>query len=279
MKSLKAMMFILGALFLTLSLGAFAQTYQNSNGCTSWGISGNSRTITSCSTVTQIIRVAKADGTAFDFTLAPNQTVVVGSANVAMTSFGCFEGKRPYIKDTDVEPSYTTDRTTTECRPGVINYNPAARYVKYVPVELLNYGRFNVNAPVTLTAKYINRQEKTDAGSAMTHSVWMGTMPNGDIYQIGIGDYGFAPEANDIAQGFTDAAKGTISSQKTFLVNGLPALATVIEYTLDGKTMRAGQLVIVKGNSAYVFIFRTDMAAPGSDMDALKVFFNSVVIN
>jgi hypothetical protein len=99
---------------------------------------------------------------------------------------------------------------------------------------------------------------------------------------VQVAEYGFALSTDDLdrgTNGFAGAVKGTVTSRDRVTVSGFPAETSVIEATVDGKAYRFGLLLTIRGNTAYLFAFGTDLAAPGTNMDDVKTFFTSARLN
>jgi hypothetical protein len=172
--------------------------------------------------------------------------------------------------------NYTVTEHTAD-----LKLTPGLSMAAYTPVVLLNYGRFNANVPVQLT-KNAPTNGTTDFGKPYTSTFWSAELTNGDSYMVGISDYGFATAQEDLAKvtnGYATALKGTITKQDFTTVSGYPAVMSFIDSSSEGHNFRSALLVVVKGNSAYMFAFMTDLATPGTDNDAVKTFFTSVAIN
>jgi hypothetical protein len=149
-------------------------------------------------------------------------------------------------------------------------------------VSDLDYHKgFTVNAPVDLKAGVPN-QGTTDQGKPWTGTMYTAELPNGDAYFVEVAEYGFALGNDDldrITDGFAKGVKGTVTSRDRVTVSGSPAETSVIEATVDGKALRFGLLIAIRGNNAYMFVFGTDLAAPGTNMDDVKTFFTSARLN
>jgi hypothetical protein len=153
----------------------------------------------------------------------------------------------------------------------------------YKTVANLDYHNgFTVDAPVEL--KYQGQESsKTNEGVNYTSQTWTAELPNGDLYYVGAATYPFTVDAagmaTTFANDFSKGVKGEVKSTRNVTVSGLPALAAVVEATIDGKMLRFGVLVVVRGNKVYAFIFGTDVNAPGTNMDDVATFFKSAALN
>jgi hypothetical protein len=190
--------------------------------------------------------------------------------------------------------SATNGRETTGGQTFSIEYGGTYTYTVYVQesaapvlpglvlVSDLDYHKgFTVNAPVDLTAG-APLQGTTDQGKPWTGTQYAATLPNGDAYMVQVAEYGFALSTDDLdrgTNGFAGAVKGTVTSRDRVTVSGFPAETSVIEATVDGKAYRFGLLLTIRGNTAYMFVFGTDLAAPGTNMDDVKTFFTSARLN
>lgn len=151
----------------------------------------------------------------------------------------------------------------------------------YRPIALMNYGRFSVNAPVQLTKGDLH-SGTTDFGKAYTSTLWETTMVNGDWYGVSVADFPFQTGQENlyqVAKAYAAGVNGTIIKQESVQVSGQPALAVIVESTISGHTFRSALMIVIKGNSAYMFIFVTDMATPDTNMNAVKEFFSSARLN
>jgi hypothetical protein len=190
--------------------------------------------------------------------------------------------------------SATNGRETTGGQTFSIEYGGTYTYTVYVQesaapvlpglvlVSDLDYHKgFTVNAPVDLTAG-APLQGTTDQGKPWTGTQYAATLPNGDAYMVQVAEYGFALSTDDLdrgTNGFAGAVKGTVTSRDRVTVSGFPAETSVIEATVDGTAYRFGLLLTIRGNTAYLFVFGTDLAAPGTNMDDVKTFFTSARLN
>jgi hypothetical protein len=157
------------------------------------------------------------------------------------------------------------------------------KLTSYKTVANLDYhAGFTVDAPVEL--KYQGQEtRKTKDGANYTAQTWIAELPNGDLYFAGAATYPFevdgASMATTFANDFAGGMKGEVKSTRNVTVSGLPALAAVIEATVDGKALRFGVLVVTRGNKVYAFAFGTDLAAPGTNMADVETFFKSAALN
>ena len=190
--------------------------------------------------------------------------------------------------------SATNGRETTGGQTFSIEYGGTYTYTVYVQesaapippglilVSDLDYHKgFTVNAPVDLTAG-APTQGTTDQGKPWTGTMYTAELPNGDAYLVEVAEYGFALDNDDLdrgTNGFAKGVKGTVTSRGRQTVSGFPAETSVIEATIDGKAYRFGLLLTIRGNTAYMFVFGTDLAAPGTNMDDVKTFFTSARLN
>ena len=190
--------------------------------------------------------------------------------------------------------SATNGRETTGGQTFSIEYGGTYTYTVYVQesaapvlpglvlVSDLDYHKgFTVNAPVDLKAGVPN-QGTTDQGKPWTGTMYTAELPNGDAYFVEVAEYGFALDNDDLdrgTNGFAGGVKGTVTSRSRQTVSGFPAETSVIEATVDGKSLRFGLLIAIRGNTAYMFVFGTDLAAPGTNMDDVKTFFTSARLN
>ena len=143
--------------------------------------------------------------------------------------------------------------------------------------------------PGTYTASATNGRETTggqtfsiEYGGTYTYTVYVqesaAPVPPGLILVSDL-DYhkGFTVNAPvDLKAGAP--IQGTTSRDRV-TVSGFPAETSVIEATVDGKSLRFGLLIAIRGNTAYMFVFGTDLAAPGTNMDDVKTFFTSARLN
>ena len=156
------------------------------------------------------------------------------------------------------------------------NTTPGLTYV-----ALLNYGRFNVNAPAQLT-KGETTNGTTDFGKPFTSTMWTAELANGDFYIVGITDYGFATTREDLdkaVNGYTTSLKGVIEKKQYTTVSGQPAVLALVTFSRSGHSFKSVLLIATKGSSAYMFAFATDEAAVGTDNAAVGEFFSSAAIN
>ena len=190
--------------------------------------------------------------------------------------------------------SATDGRQTTSGQSFDIAYGETYTYTVHVEesaapvppglilVSDLDYHKgFTVNAPVDLTAG-APLQGTTDQGKPWTGTQYAATLPNGDAYMVEVAEYGFALSTDDLdrgTNGFAGAVKGLVVSRDRVTVSGYPAEASDIEATIDGKAYHFGLLLTIRGNTAYMFVFGTDLAAPGTNMDDVKTFFTSARLN
>lgn len=157
------------------------------------------------------------------------------------------------------------------------------KLTSYRTVANLDYhAGFTVDAPVEL--KYQGQESsKTNEGVNYTSQTWLAELPNGDMYYVGAATYPFTVDvagmANTFANDFSKGVNGVVKSTSNVTVSGLPALAAVIEATVDSKSLRFGVLVVVRGNKVYAFVFGTDVNAPGTNMDDVATFFKSAALN
>lgn len=162
-----------------------------------------------------------------------------------------------------------------------LRLTPGLSLASYQPIALLNYGRFSVNAPVQLKKGEL-QNGTTDFGKAYTATTWSTTMPNGDWYGITVADYPFQTVQEDLdrsAKGYAAGVKGTVIKQESLTVSGQPAAGAVIDSVVNNRNYRSALLIVIRGNSAYMFIFVTDMATPDTDMNAVNEFFNSASLS
>ena len=190
--------------------------------------------------------------------------------------------------------SATDGRQTTSGQSFDIAYGETYTYTVHVEesaapvppglilVSDLDYHKgFTVNAPVDLKAG-APIQGTTDQGKPWTGTQYTAELPNGDAYFVEVAEYGFALDNDDLdrgTNGFAGGVKGTVTSRDRVTVSGFPAETSVIEATVDGKALRFGLLIAIRGNTAYMFVFGTDLAAPGTNMDDVKTFFTSARLN
>jgi hypothetical protein len=190
--------------------------------------------------------------------------------------------------------SATNGRQTTSGQSFDIAYGETYTYTVHVQesaapvppglilVSDLDYHKgFTVNAPVDLKAG-APIQGTTNQGKPWTGTQYTAELPNGDAYFVEVAEYGFALGNDDLdrgTNGFAGGVKGTVTSRDRVTVSGYPAETSVIEATVDGKSLRFGLLIAIRGNTAYMFVFGTDLAAPGTNMDDVKTFFTSARLN
>lgn len=181
----------------------------------------------------------------------------------------------------------TTDRVVTLPDGGTFDYTLYEQESenRITPglslVSFLNYGPFNVNAPISLQ-KGETTNETTKYGKQFTDTVWTGSLPNDDTYMVSVAQYPFALVTEDLTRetdGFAAAIDGKILKQGNVTISGQPALASIIEAQKDGRAMRFALIVVNKGNTSYLFAFGTWLDTQSTDMDAVKAFFTSAVLN
>jgi len=174
---------------------------------------------------------------------------------------------------------YTVNEQTSQNFNPVRTINTSAHYIQ---VQLLNYGPFNADSPIVLTTTG-PQPSTTDEGLSFTETTWNGETQNGDFYMIGVGVYPFNVVNTDLQQaidGFRAGVKGTVTDQKPITVSGQPATVAIIDSRDEkGRVMRFMMLVTYKSNTAYMFIFGTYLDVQGTDMEAVKTFFNSIQLN
>jgi hypothetical protein len=173
---------------------------------------------------------------------------------------------------------YTVNEQTSQNFNPVKTVNVAAHYT---PVNLLNYGPFNVDAPVVLKAS-APEQGTTDQGKTYNKTVWSATLPNDDTYMVAVASYPFQIDPADMqraGEGFRSAVDGRILNQTSVTVSGQPATAFIIEAQVNNRTMRFALLVTYRGNTAYMFVFGTYLDTQDTDMKAMETFFTSVTLN
>ena len=181
----------------------------------------------------------------------------------------------------------TTDRVITLEDGGTFDYTlyEQESQIRLTPglslVSLLNYGPFNTNAPVQLV-RGETEDKKTDQGQPYTSTLWVGSLPNKDTYIVGVANYTFELPTKNLApaaDAFVTAVNGKLLKQENVTISGQPALASVIEAQVDGSTTRFAVVVTIKGSRAFVFAFATSLDVQDTDMNAMKEFFNSAVLN
>jgi hypothetical protein len=168
--------------------------------------------------------------------------------------------------------------TVYETKSQINNTNP---YLITV-ADLDYHAGFAVDAPLTLI-RGAATPGTTDGGIAYTQTVFMGSMPNTDIYMVGVGVYPFALSVEDNGrglEGFRKAVSGTIISQTVVTVSGQPALAAIISAKDDaGRELRMGVLITFKGNTDFIFAFGSYQDVTNTDETAMKLFFTSAHLN
>ena len=136
-----------------------------------------------------------------------------------------------------------------------------------------------VDAPVALTTKG-PESGTTAEGAAYTRTTYAGELANEDIYAVAIASYPFqlaATTPKDTADGFVRGiGGGAVISQQAITVSNQPALSTVVDKDVNGRTLRFFIVTSYRGSTAYVFIFTTWLDTPGTDKDAVKQFFLSI---
>jgi hypothetical protein len=146
-------------------------------------------------------------------------------------------------------------------------------------VSDLDYHKgFSVNAPVELTTDG-PKSLTTDAGKPFTITTFSASLPNDDTYMVAVSEYNFATVPEDLTRvtnGFV--GNGTVVKQTSATISGQPALATIVDKQVGGRTMRVALVVIVKGNKGYMFAFGTWVDSQGTNMDDVKTFFTSIRI-
>ena len=149
-------------------------------------------------------------------------------------------------------------------------------------VSLLNYGPFNVDAPVTLT-RGDTQNAKTEEGRDYTSTMWSGSLPNEDTYMVGVANYPFALTTEDLGRavkGFVGSVDdGKILKQDNVTISGQPATAVVVDGKYQGRAIRYAFVVTTKGSTAYIFVFGTWLDVTNTDMVAVKQFFTSATLN
>lgn len=148
-------------------------------------------------------------------------------------------------------------------------------------VSSTNYGSFTVDAPVTLTTSGPTH-ETTTSGKPYVKTVYGGSLPNGDYYAVGIGDYPFAvvrADLDKVTDGFVQGVNGTVVSSQEVTVSGQPAIATIVNAEKNGRKIQFAILVTFKDNLSYVFAFGTWSDAEGTNLEDVKTFFRSARLN
>jgi hypothetical protein len=156
------------------------------------------------------------------------------------------------------------------------------KLTSYKAVANLDYHKgFTVDAPVTLTTDGPT-QGTTNQGRPFTQTTYAGGLPNDDTYMVSVCDYGFALSDADLdrgTDGFAGGINGTVTSRRRVTVSGYTAAASVIESVKNGRTMRFGLLIVIRGNSAYMFVFGTWLDTTGTNMADVETFFKSAALN
>ena len=143
-----------------------------------------------------------------------------------------------------------------------------------------NHQGVTLTAPVTLTPGE-PIAGTTTSGLSYTETLYTGTLPNTDIFMVGIGEFRNNIETTSLstfADAFVAGTGGKADKSFALTVSGLPALATSIDVPDGDRTIRMGWIGVVKGNRAYQFVFGsyTDVK---SDNDGIENFFRSITIN
>ena len=147
--------------------------------------------------------------------------------------------------------------------------------------DLDYHNGFTINAPLELKTDGPTNNT-TDAGKPFTQTLYSATMPNTDVYMVGVSAYNFAVDNADLdrgIEGFRGSLKGTVLSTTPFVVSGQPAKMAVIDAKdSNGRELRFALLITFKGTKAYMFVFGSYLDVPNSNGDEFKTFFNSARI-
>jgi hypothetical protein len=158
------------------------------------------------------------------------------------------------------------------------NVNPN---LNLVLASYAQYDGFAVNTPIPLTTAGPT-QGTTNAGQAFTATLYSATMPNSDIYAVGVGVYPFAVVDADLYKsinGYAQGVNGTVLTQILTTVSGQPALRAVISAKdTNGREIRFALTITYKGNRTYMFVFGSYVDVVSNEQE-FKAFFNSISIN
>jgi hypothetical protein len=158
----------------------------------------------------------------------------------------------------------------------------AALAVMSIAASAQNFNQQGVTltAPVALTTSG-PAAGTTDSGLPYTSTIYSGTLPNTDMFVVGIAEYNAAVNYSDLSKfgdAFVASAKGKILKSSSLTVGGLPALGLTVEVLTGDRTLRIAWVGVVKGNRAYQFVFGSYMDVQ-SNMDQVNTFFNSITIS
>lgn len=158
----------------------------------------------------------------------------------------------------------------------------AALAVMSIAASAQNFNQQGVTltAPVALTTSG-PAAGITDSGLPYTSTIYSGTLPNTDMFVVGIAEYNAAVNYSDLSKfgdAFVASAKGKILKSSSLTVGGLPALGLTVEVLTGDRTLRIAWVGVVKGNRAYQFVFGSYMDVQ-SNMDQVNTFFNSITIS
>ena|ERR1019366_4785088 len=106
------------ALVLSVSALAPAQTFSNSNGCTSWNQVGNQFQLTSCSATPMNQTVVMQSGEIIHLVLSPGSTITIGTTSNRPWNYGCPVGFWARLRSNpDLEPTvYATPNDQAFCK-------------------------------------------------------------------------------------------------------------------------------------------------------------------
>lgn len=136
------------------------------------------------------------------------------------------------------------------------------------------------NAPVTLITDGPEKA-KTNDGHDFTQTIYGASLQNDDTYLVAISEYPFQTDNSQldaVINGFTNGVGGEVKQSQDVTIAGLAGRSAVVETVKNGHTMRFYLAVVFKGNKAYVYAFGTWMDTQGTDISAVKTFFQSISI-
>ena len=147
--------------------------------------------------------------------------------------------------------------------------------------QTFNHQGVTLAAPVALTTDGPTKGT-TSSGLPYTETIYTGTLPNSDMFFVGICEYDTAGLSTTLSA-FGDAfvagtTHGKILKSFPITVSGLPALGLTIEVPEGNRTIRMGWVGVIKGNRAYQFVFGSYLDVQ-SNMVQVGTFFDSITIN